>query len=287
LGALTPVSFRKGRASLPRLSPKREPGRGKFWTEAEDAVLREHYAEHGQDGCATRLPGRSRASIYTHARALGLTYRGLKWERGPKPDVDDETIRAGWAELEGRGAVSAFADRLGVKRVWLSRRALGLGLTLPHKREPKWSGAEVALLARAPLHDLKRASRFFAEHGFRRSPAAIGVRATRESISRRDSRDSFSATQAGALLGVENKTVTSWILAGELAADRRADRRLPQQGGSSFAIDPDELRRFVLDHLERIDLRKVEKFAFVALIAEATRLRPTRAIAAAISASRA
>jgi hypothetical protein len=279
LSALTPVTFRKGRASLPRLSPKREPGRtsGKFWTGAEDAVLREHYAEHGQDGCATRLPGRSKSAIYIRARLLAITYRGLKWKRGPKPDVDDETIRAGWAELEGRGAVSAFADRLGVKRPWLSRRALALGLTLPHRKGPKWSGAEVALLARAPLHDLKRASRFFAEHGFRRSPAAIGVRAERESISRRDSRDSFSATQAGALLGVERKTVASWILAGELAADRRADRRLPQQGGSSFAIDPDELRRFVIDNLERIDLRKVEKFAFVALLAEATRLRPRAA----------
>ncbi|RAI43950.1 hypothetical protein [Rhodoplanes roseus] len=32
-------------------------------------------------------------------------------------------------------------------------------------------------------------------------------------------------------------------------------------------IAPADLRRFVLDHLDRIDLRKVDKIAFVALIA--------------------
>ena len=44
----------------------------------------------------------------------------------------------------------------------------------------------------------------------------------------------ISATAAAALLGADTKTVTGWILAGELAAQRRADDRTPQQGGSAF-----------------------------------------------------
>ena len=39
-----------------------------------------------------------------------------------------------------------------------------------------------------------------------------------------------------------------------------------QQGGDAWAIEPDDLRRFVLDNLDRLDIRKVEKFAFVALL---------------------
>lgn len=43
-----------------------------------------------------------------------------------------------------------------------------------------------------------------------------------------------------------------------MKATRRADRRLPQQGGSRWIIKPADLRRFVL---------VVEKFEFVQLIA--------------------
>jgi hypothetical protein len=43
--------------------------------------------------------------------------------------------------------------------------------------------------------------------------------------------------------------------------------------GSRWIIEPADLRRFMLDNLNRIDLRKVEKFAFVQLIANG-RLSP-------------
>jgi hypothetical protein len=281
VSALTPVSFKKGRPeSQPRLSPKRVPGRthDRYWSPEEDAVMREHYAAHGVAGCKPRLPGRSKRSIYQHANLLGLTRsRGGRGGLRTKPDVDDATIVAGWAELKGRGAVTAFAERLGVSRIWLSDQALRLGLTAPHRKEPPWTPAETALLPRAPLHNLRQAARFFAEHGFRRSPTAIGVRAKREAISRRDARETFSAGAAARVLGVDAKTVTGWVLAGDLEATRRDDLRLPQQGGSAFEIAPEALRQFVLDRLDRIDLRKVEKFAFVALIADGRRLRNERA----------
>ena len=265
---LTPVSFRKGRAHAPRLSEPRQPGRrhDRFWRPDEDEVIRAKYPQHGAAACISLLEGRGMRAIYVRARALGVRFLGqAKYRVYAKPD--DETVRSRWAELKGRGSVLALAEDLGVPRVWLSRRALQLGLTMPHRKEPPWSAAETALMRSAPLHDPKRASRFFAEHGFDRTPAAIMVRAKRLELSRRDSRGTFSGTAAAKLLGIDSKTMTSWILAGDLEASRRDDRRLPQQGGSSFDIEPAELRRFILDNLERIDLRKVDKFAFVALIA--------------------
>ncbi len=53
---------------------------------------------------------------------------------------------------------------------------------------------------------------------------------------------------------------------GDIVVGRRGSKRLVQQGGDAWAIEPAELRRFVLDNLDRLDIRKVEKFAFVALL---------------------
>jgi hypothetical protein len=265
---LAPVSFKKGRGHAPRLSAPYRPGRhsDKFWTLGEDAIIREAYPAGGAAACALRLEGRSRQAIYMRAKILGVRCASVN-PRGAYAKPDDEIIRARWAELKGRGAVAALADELRVPRHWLSKRALELGLTMPHKKEPPWSDAEIALMAKAPLHDLKRASVFFAERGFARSPTAIGCRAKRLDLSRRAARSTYSSHAVAKLLGVDSKTVGAWILAGDIAAPRRPDQRLPQQGGSSFDIEPAELRRFILANLERIDLRKVEKFAFVALIA--------------------
>lgn len=51
-----------------------------------------------------------------------------------------------------------------------------------------------------------------------------------------------------------------------MKASKRADKRLPQQGGSCWVIRPADLRRFVIDNLGRIDFRKVDKFELVRLL---------------------
>lgn len=78
-----------------------------------------------------------------------------------------------------------------------------------------------------------------------------------------------SATQAAAIIGMDSKMLTAgYIIPGVLKAEKRDDRRLPQQGGSSWDIEPAELRRFIIDNLERIDIRKVDKFAFVHILTD-------------------
>ena len=95
---------------------------------------------------------------------------------------------------------------------------------------------------------------------------AIVVRAKRLDLSRRY-RETLSATQIGKLLGVDGKTVTREILQGDLKAEKRPTNRLNQQGGDPWSVTPADLRSYILEHLERIDLRKVEKFAFVQIVA--------------------
>jgi hypothetical protein len=274
MSGLQPVSFRKGRQFEPRLSEKYVRGKHseRFWTEAEKEIIRRYYPEGGAPACLAHLPDhRTKSGVYIQAKKLGLHRRGHK---RPAPAIVvtpelDQTIRDEWMMLDGRkkGEVQALADRLGVKRWWLSNRARTLGLTVAQKKQPPWTAAEDALMAKAPLHDPDRAAAMFREHGYSRSPSAIMVHAKRIGLSRRASREEFSAGGAAKILGIDAKGITRWCISGDLKAVKRDDRRRSQQGGSAWDIKPADLRRFILDNLEIIDLRKVEKVSFCLLIA--------------------
>lgn len=273
---IVPVSFKTGRAHAPRLSEPYVPGRRhrRFWTESELEVIREWYPKGGAEACAARLPQHhtGKIGIYQQAAKLGLYAPrgrggGTRESINPPADIDD-ILRREYALQDGkkRGAVNAIADRLGLPRWWVTKRASGLGLVMPHKKEPPWTAAETALMSKVPLHDPARCARIFREHGFARSPTAIVIRAKRLGISRRFA-EGLSAQQAAAIVGFDSKTMCVYLIAGDCRATKRDDRRSPQQGGSRWVITPADLRSFVLNHLDRIDLRKVDKFAFVHLVA--------------------
>lgn len=271
--ALERVSFRKPVQPLPRLSKKYVPGRHAedYWRTEEDAIMREHYPTKGALFVLGLLPRRSTSAIYARAKVLGL--KGIKGG-GPKkrrivtPEMDAQ-IREGWMKMTGRqkGEVSDLADRLGVRREWLSARAVALGLTvLRVRKEPKWTAPELALLKTVPLHNPHRAAQIFREHGFSRTATALMIRATREGISRRY-KATLSATGAAKILGVDGKTFTLWIVKGIIQAAKREDtQRLPQQGGAPWSIERPYFRQWIIDNIERIDIRKVDKFAFVEIL---------------------
>lgn len=275
MSELQPVPFRKPRGHEPRLSQPYVPGKraARFWTDAERAVVREHYPVGGYAACQPHLPAhRSRLSVYQEAQKLGLTAPvkrggGKKFQVVPPADFEEQ-IRAFYQNADGRkkGECNEFADRIGLPRWWVTKQAIRLGLALPHKKEPPWTAAENELMKSVPLHDPHRCAEIFRQHGFARSPTAIMVRAKRRNISRRY-RETLSATAASKILGVDGKTVTREILQGDLHATKRKTNRLSQQGGDPWSIARADLRRYILDHLERIDLRKVEKFEFVSIVA--------------------
>lgn len=273
---IAPVVFDKHPEKKPRLSAPYVPGRHdeRYWTEAELDIIRKHYPIGGMPACLQHLPvHRTKLGVYQQAAKLKLTapkYGGPKKPIVYPPGFDD-ALRKFYEQGNGikKGECNAFADAQGVPRWWATKRAIKLGLVIPHKKEPPWTAAEDALLKRAPVHDLDKAAKFFREHGFSRSPTAINVRCKRKDVSRRAARPTLSATAAGRILGVDIKGVTAEILRGDLKASKRADNRLPQQGGSAWDINRSDLRAYIVEHLERIDLRKVEKFEFVAILTEA------------------
>ena len=287
---LTPVTFRKERG--PRLSAPYVPGRThvRFWTEEEKEILRAHYPTGGTLACLAHLgPHRDKFGVYNQAHKLGLKKLGS----GPRQrlqipaDVDDR-IRAAWEAMDPRakGEIARLAAVLGVPRWWLSKRAVVLGLSVKPTKEPPWTAAEDALLAKVPLHRPNDAARMFRELGFPRTPTAIVVRAKRVNLSRRYTA-TFSASAAAQILGVDSKSVTALCLTGDLRASRRGTQRLPQQGGDAWSIERAELRRWIVENLGRVDFRKVDKFEFVDLLtrteAPAEAARPQTAQVAAIA----
>lgn len=270
--SLQPVSFRGGRAHLPRLSKPYVPGKRdpRFWSDEELDIIRRYYPAGGASACLAHLPAhRTSSGVYGQAKKLGLQAKAgdspkVKIDR--PPDFDDR-LRQEWPQLDGknRGAVAALADRLGVPRWWITKRATRLGLTLPHKKEPPWTKSEEALMSKVPLHDPEKCAAIFRENGFNRSPTAIVVRAKRIGLSRRFN-VGLSARGAAKIIGIDDKGITACCISGELKATKRDDNRLPQQGGSRWVIMPADLRQFVIDNLGRIDFRKVDKFELVRLL---------------------
>lgn len=271
MGKLKPVSFRKPRGHSPRLSKPWVRGvhSPKYWTEAEDQIIKANYLKDFQK-CMELLPGRTEGGVHQRAynrHGFSRNGAGAKWIKAAPEDLDDK-LRAAWEKMDGkkRGEVNALADLLKLPRWWLSKRLVILELAIPGRKEPPWTRSEIALMKKVPLHDVARCSKIFREHGFQRTPTAIMVKAKRLDISRRYTA-TFSATKAGKILGFDSKGITARCISGEIKAAKRKTRRLPQQGGDPWSITRKNLRAFAIEHLEQIDFRKVEKFAFVDLIA--------------------
>jgi len=273
MSRLKPVKFSQRKAPAPRISAPRVVGRqsSRFWTDEQKAVVRKYYPDGGVAAVSVHLPPdkQSRSGIYGMAFKLGLRSKNQK-KSNPiaiPPDFDEQ-LRAFYQNGNGkkRGECNEFAEKIGLPRWVVTHRARKLGLTMPHKKEPPWTAAENELMKKVPLHDVDRCSEIFRQHGFSRSSTAIMVRAKRLNISRRFN-EGLSAIQAAHVIGFDPKNFGTYCVSGECKATKRADKRSPQQGGSRWVVKPEDLRRFILDHLERIDLRKVDKFEFVHLIA--------------------
>lgn len=268
------VSFKKGREHKPRLSAPYVPGvhSEKYWTDEEDQILRDHYSEKGFAYCAEKLPNRTKSAIYGRVGVLGIKRNGQQ-QRASRSSEEyaelDARITEAWPTLViPKGDLSGAAElarQLGVPRWLVSQRCNKLGLTRPRKKEPPWTAAEDDLMKQVPLHDAEKCSEIFRAHGFNRTATAIRVRAKRLSLSCRQ-RGAFSATAAAKILGLDGKTVAVYCLNGTIKSTRRGTKRLPQQGGDAHSIERADLRQFVVDNLELIDFRKVDKFALVDLL---------------------
>lgn len=241
-----------------------------FWTTRELKLVEQLYPTGGLPACIAALPNRTAAAIYQKAALLGLPREGRKprERRGWATDRHiDDAIRRVYQAAPSNDAVNALARRVMRPRWWVSKRARELGLVAPRFRQPAWTPAEDDILGQLAHRHPASIRRALVRAGHPpRTETAIVVRRKRLGCSTEDP-DHHTAGGLAVLMGVDPSTVAGWIERGLLQARRRGTARTAAQGGDQWWIHRRAVRQFVVDNAAVVDLRKVDKFWFIDLLA--------------------
>lgn len=249
------------RVNVPLLVPARRLQR-KHWSPEEIAILREHYPVGGINACVARLPDRNERTIYTKAAKIGL--RSKKHRVPPTRWTwslhQDDLIRRAYREDPRRGRVKRLARKMGRPAYAVSLRARQLGLVAPSGPGRPWAQREHDLIVAHASNQPISIARILKRNGFKRTPGAIQHRLNAMRIDRVDD-DRYTGNGLAELMGVNVHKVASWIAKGWLKAKReRGDR-------TRYSIHRNAVRRFIVENVGEVDLRRVDKLWFVDLLA--------------------
>jgi hypothetical protein len=150
---------------------------------------------------------------------------------------------------------------------WYIRR-LATQMGLARVKEPNWSEIEINWLHKnfprkgwsALQSGLRRIN-----GGQSRSRTAIQLKAKRESLNKRS--DGFTLSMLMVLLGVDHHKIHRWLSLGLIEATRKGTDRKEVQGGDMWHFTEKDIRKFIINYPEEIDLRRVEKYTFIDLLA--------------------
>lgn len=226
------------------------------WTAAEVRRLEAAYCQGGLLAAIQALPGRSAYAIRQKADDLGLRPpQGKRPKRKPytwAPHQDDYIRRKLSEPRAGKGVWLEMVRGLQRPRQVIKARALKLGLCAPRLAPLPWRPEEDAILRANAGKGLKAMRRALKAAGFVRSEAAIKCRAfdINGSIAIERREGTMTASALAALLGVDSKTVCSWVASGELKAK--------PLHGNGWAIKEADVRRWMIEHPARVHLGKIE-----------------------------
>ncbi len=180
----------------------------------------------------------------------------------------DELIRKTYRERYNpqEGKIRELANRINMPRWRITRRAREIGAIEPRIKEPPWSERELHILEKNALFVPEVIQRKLKMAGFKRTITAIALKRKRLHLLRQQIKG--TARAVAECFGVNPSTVVDiWIRKGYLKASRRGTDRTPQQGGDEWLIKEKDIRKFIIENIWIIDIRKVDKFWFVDILA--------------------
>jgi hypothetical protein len=180
------------------------------------------------------------------------------------PDAH-EAIRKVYVTATGNGEVRDLAKRLGLPRWKVARYAISQGWIARTNKEPDWTEKELEILRRSAHRSPEVIQKALKRAGFKRSVTGIIVKRKRQHYLRNI--EGQSAHSLAECFGIDAKPVLRWIHRGQLKAMKRGLHRTPQQGGDIYLIKDEWVREFILENVSEVDLRKVDKYWFVDLLA--------------------
>ncbi len=194
-----------------------------------------------------------------------IQYRSFKPPKWPITPEIHAAIERVYKRDTGNGQVAALAIRLNYPRWKITRYAIQAGLIAKQHKEPNWTERELLILEHQAHRSPGIIQKKLKEAGFARSETGIVLKRKRERFLK--NLDGMSSRQLALCLGVDDHFVTKAIKGGRLKAEHRGTNRTDLQGGDIWYIKRKDIRKYILDWLNEIDIRKVDKYYFCDLLA--------------------
>jgi len=195
-------------------------------------------------------------------------YQARMGQRYEKYIVDEKwfpVIRETYATSAGkRGAIAALAKRIGVPRTKITNIARSNGwipVQWCRKYDYYWCDGEEKIVLRNAHGSPVTIQRRLAAHGYKRTCGSIEYKLNK--LRARQNIDGQTANDLAMCLGVDVHSVLSAIRMGKLKAGER-----PGYDKKTYYIRPDAVREYIISYISEIDIRKVDKFWFVDILAE-------------------
>ena len=198
-------------------------------------------------------------------KTKGLSGQSLKPERWVITPEIHELIKRVYKTSSGNGEVKALAKRLKFPRWKITRYAIKQGWVARQKKEPNWCEDEIAILERNAHLSPEVIQQRLKANGYIRTLQGIVLKRKRMRLL--SSLDGQSARAFSECLGVDEHVVIRAIHEGRLKAQKRGTGRVPAQGGDIYYIIDKHARDYIIDNLHEIDIRKVDKWWFVDILA--------------------
>lgn len=188
----------------------------------------------------------------------------------PWTELDDAAIKRIYettdvVEQRRRKARYVAMTRWTGKQVY--HRALQLGAIKSKVKEPNWSDAEIDFILSQSGFCVQHIRKKMIKAGFPvRTLSAIGDRLRKEAGSVKVARQDagvYSGNEVADLLGVDSKTVSSWCRQGLLRGVYSENSYGPHH---AWRIKEKDIRRFVIDHVGRVNFARCDKFWLVDLL---------------------
>lgn len=165
----------------------------------------------------------------------------------------------------GIPSIQDAARDLSVPSYTLKKFARELGLT--RTKDLPWSEEEIKILDEQGYKSTAGLNRIFRKKGFVRTEVGIELMRAR----RRSHKASpyFSLNAIARLFGVDGHLVTDWVEKGWLRAEYKETKKNKGDGdgrGDTRVADKNSIYRFVVEHPEAFDLRRVDQLWFLHVI---------------------
>lgn len=239
---------------------------GRGWSEGDLAIMREHWAVLGTVRVRPMLSiWRSEGCIQGKAKRMGLSRTGKRapYQRYAQSDLIDHQIRAAYA-TGTPGEIKALSARLGRGAGWIKWRAMQLGCRPVRIKEPNWAPEEDAIVEAMEGRGVAAIRNALRKAGYQRGLKAVYQRLRTRGLDLHGD-DHMTLPAIAHAMGLDDKSVDRWVRVYGLKTTTRRNYR-----GEKMHIrwvSRAELRRFILENLVYVDIRKADKFWLVDLLA--------------------